>query len=144
MFQHFGEFNISQSFVCSKFKAKSSATSWSIGIIDLQNLINQFQIDTTKTIDLRNFERELKQLWEKLKFSNQTQLTGTIKAILPNGKAGFIETENKKSYYFQLRNYKAKSELAKVGQKVTFFLEEGFNTKKNPKTENAVNVKPTR
>ena len=108
---------------------------------DLQNLINQFQIDTTKTIDLRNFERELKQIWEKLKFNNQTQLTGTIKAILPNGKAGFIETENKKSYYFQLRNFKAKPELAKVGQKVTFFLEEGFDAKKNQKTENAVNVK---
>lgn len=111
---------------------------------DLQNLINKFQIDTTKTVNLRDFERELKQLWEKLKFSNQTQLTGTIKSILPNGKAGFVETENKKSYYFQLRSFKAKPELAKEGQKVTFFLEEGFDTKKNQKTENAVNVKPTR
>lgn len=111
---------------------------------DLQNLINKFQIDTTKTVNLRDFERELKQLWEKLKFSNQTQLTGTIKSILPNGKAGFIETENKKSYYFQLRSFKAKPKLAKEGQKVTFFLEEGFDTKKNQKTENAVNVKPTR
>lgn len=111
---------------------------------DLQNLISKFQIDTTKTINLRDFERELKQLWEKLKFSDQTQLTGTIKSILPNGKAGFIETENKKSYYFQLRSFKAKPALAKVGQKVTFFLEEGFDTKKNQKTENAVNVRPIR
>ena len=119
------------------------AKNWKMDI-DLQNLINQFQIDTAKTIDLKNFEKELKKLWEKLKFSNQTQLTGTIKSILPNGKAGFIESENKKSYYFQLRNFKAKPELAKVGQKVTFFLEEGFDTKKNQKTENAVNIKPTR
>ncbi len=111
---------------------------------DLQNLINKFQIDTTKTVNLRDFERELNQLWEKLKFSNQKQLTGTIKTILPNGNAGFIETEDKKSYYFLLRNFKAKPELAKEGQKVTFFLEEGFDTKKNQKTENAVNVKPTR
>lgn len=109
---------------------------------DLQNLINKYQIDTTKTVNLRNFERELKQLWEKLKFSNQTQLTGIIKSILPNGKAGFIVTENKKSYYFQLRSFKSKPELAKEGQKVTFFLEEGFDAKKNQKTENAVNVKP--
>lgn len=111
---------------------------------DLQNLVNKFEIDTTKIVNLRDFERELKQLWEKLKFSNQTQLTGSIKSILSNGKAGFIETENKKSYYFQLRSFKAKPELAKEGQKVTFFLEEGFDTKKNQKTENAVNVKPKR
>lgn len=119
------------------------ANEWKIDN-DLQNLINKFQIDTTKTVNLRDFERTLKQLWEKLKFSNQTQLKGVIKSILPNGKAGFVETENKKSYYFQLRSFKAKPELAKVGQKVTFFLEEGFDTKKNQKTENAVNVKPTR
>lgn len=117
------------------------ANKWKIDS-DLQNLIKIFQIDTIKKVDLRVFERELKQLLEKLKFSNQPQLTGAIKSILPNGKAGFIETENKKSYYFQLRNFKAKYELAKVGQKVTFFLEEGFDKKKNQKTENAVNVKP--
>lgn len=111
---------------------------------DLQNLINKFQIDITKIVNLRNFEKDLKLLWENLKFRNQTQLTGTIKTILPNGKAGFIETEGKKSYYFQLRSFKAKSEFAKEGQKVIFFLEEGFDTKKNQKTENAVNVKPTR
>lgn len=111
---------------------------------DLQNLINKYEIDTTKTANLRDFERELKQLWENLKFSNQTQLTGTIKSILPKGKAGFIETESKKSYYFQLRNFKAKPELAKEGQKVIFFLEEGFDTIKNQKATNAVNVKPTR
>jgi tetratricopeptide (TPR) repeat protein len=111
---------------------------------DLQNLINKFQIDTTKTVNLRDFGRELKQLWEKLKFSNQTQLTGTIKSILPNGKAGFIETENKKSYYFKMNNFLAKQKWCQVGHKVTFFLEEGFDTKKNQKTENAVNVKPTR
>ncbi|MCS7018600.1 MAG: tetratricopeptide repeat protein [Bernardetiaceae bacterium] len=119
------------------------ANKWKIDN-DLQNLINKFQIDTTKKVNSRDFERELKQLWEKLKYSNQTELTGTIKCILPNGKAGFIETENKKSYYFQLRNFKAKPELAKQGQKVTFFLEEGFDKKKNQKTENAVNVKPKR
>ncbi len=119
------------------------ANEWKIDN-DLQNLINKFQIDTTKTVNLRDFERELKQLWEKLKFSNQTQLIGVVKSILPNGKAGFIEAENKKSYYFQLRNFKGKPELAKEGQKVSFFLEEGFDAKKNQKTVNAVNVKLVR
>jgi tetratricopeptide (TPR) repeat protein len=119
------------------------ANEWKIDN-DLQNLINKFQIDTTKTVNLRDFERELKQLWEKLKFSNQAQLTGTIKSILPNGKSGFIETENKKSYYFRINNFLSKQKWLQIGQKVTFFLEEGFDTKKNQKTENAVNVKPTR
>lgn len=111
---------------------------------DLQNLINKFQIDMEKIVNLRDSERELKRLWERLKFSNQTQLIGVIKTILPSGKAGFVETENKKSYYFQLRHFKGKFELAKEGQKVSFFLEEGFDTKKNQKSEIATNLKAIR
>jgi tetratricopeptide (TPR) repeat protein len=119
------------------------AHEWNIDD-ELQSLIQKFQIETNKTVNLKDLERELKQLWEKLKFNNQPQLKGVIKSILPNGKAGFVETENKKSYYFQLRNFKGKYELATAGQKVIFFLEEGFDTKKNKKTENAVNIKPIR
>jgi tetratricopeptide (TPR) repeat protein len=103
--------------------------------------INQIKKDTAKSAGVRNLERELKQLWEKLKFNNRTPLSGVIKSILPNGKAGFVETGNRKSYYFQLRNFKGKPELAQAGQKVTFFLEDGFDAKKNKKTENAVNLK---
>jgi len=114
---------------------------WNIDT-DLQNLLDQYQIEIAQTINLKNFEKELKQLWEKLKFVNHTPLIGTIKTILPNGKAGFIETTEKKSYYFRLKDFKAKPELAQVGQKVTFFVEEGFDAKKNKKTENAVNIKP--
>lgn len=66
---------------------------------DMQNLINKFRIDITKTLNLRDFERELKHIWVKLKFSYQLQLKGTRKKILLNGKVGFIETENKKTYY---------------------------------------------
>lgn len=111
---------------------------------ELQALIKNFNIDTNKKLNLKELEEELKLMWENLKYNNQEQLTGYINRILPNKKSGFIETENKKQYYFETRNFKDKPELIKPGQKVKFFLEQGFDKKKNIKTENAVNIKPVK
>ncbi|MDR0981880.1 MAG: hypothetical protein LBM07_01375 [Culturomica sp.] len=81
--------------------------------------------------------QEAKRLWSRLKFADRQLLSGVIKTILPNGKAGFIETASHKSYYFRLKDCKGK---AAVGQKVKFYLEKGFDAKKNKETENAVEV----
>jgi YHS domain-containing protein len=75
-----------------------------------------------------------------LKFDTRPKYSGKIKSILPNGKAGFVETDNGKSYYFSLREFKGKSEKAQVNQYVTFYLEEGYDAKKDRKVMNAVRV----
>jgi tetratricopeptide (TPR) repeat protein len=109
---------------------------------ETQRLVETFQIDITKNVDMTELKKELKNIWEKLKYDSQEQLFGVIKSILPNGKAGFVETGSKQSYYFQFRNFKGNHNLIEPGQKVTFFLEDGFDIKKNRKTKNAINVKP--
>lgn len=111
---------------------------------ELQILINKFQVDTNQVLNTKNLEKDLKQLWEKLKFSGQEIQVGTIKSILPNGKAGFIETENRKSYYFKITKSLSSQRWCKEGQKVSFFLEKGFDTSKNRETENAVNLRQAR
>lgn len=111
---------------------------------ELQNILNKYQIDITKTISLRDFERDLKSIWLKLKYDNQKEYTGTIKTILPGNKAGFVKTDKNISYYFETRNFKGKQDLLKVGQSVRFYLEEGFDAKKGLKTDNAVNIRPQR
>jgi len=109
---------------------------------NLNSLLKSYNIDTTKLPTLNQLQNELKQIWEKLKFSGQPLLEGKIKNILQTGKAGFIESNDKKSYFFSVKEFRGKKELLKQGQRVSFYLEEGFDKKKNQPTKNAVNVKP--
>lgn len=85
--------------------------------------------------------KALKTVWHTLKYGSSEQYSGVIKSILPNGKAGFIETDTRKSYWFSMRHFRGKTADAQPGLRVTFYLEEGFDTKKNKKTMNAVNIK---
>ena len=88
----------------------------------------------------REVENELRKIWNTLKFNTQPQYTGKIKTILPNGKAGFVETCKGKTYYFSMREFKGKREQAQASQLVTFYLEEGYDAKKDRKTMNAVRL----
>jgi len=85
-------------------------------------------------------ESELRKIWNTLKYDARPQYTGIIQSILPNGKAGFVKTDKGKSYYFSMRDVKGKREKIQVNQPVTFFLEEGYDAKKDRKTMNAVRV----
>lgn len=108
----------------------------------ISNTITKFKVDITNLKDARNQERELKKDWEVLMFADKELSIGIIHSLLPNGKAGFIRTTDKKSYYFDLRNFVGRKELVIPEKEVTFFLEDGFDRKKNQPTKIAVNVKP--
>ncbi|MCB0538090.1 MAG: hypothetical protein KDE33_11265 [Bacteroidetes bacterium] len=109
---------------------------------ELQQQVTLFNIDLSKLPNFKVIQNELRRIWDNLKFSTQDQFKGLIKSILPNGKAGFVEIERGKSYYFQLKDFKGRRDLIKEGQKVIFYLEDSFDQKKNQPTKNAVNVKP--
>jgi len=85
-------------------------------------------------------ENELRKIWNSLKFGAQLHYTGRIKSIFPNGKAGFVETNKGKTYYFAMRDVKGRREKVQVNQAVTFYLEEGYDAKKDRKTMNAVRL----
>ena len=85
-------------------------------------------------------ENTLRKIWNTLKYNSQPQYSGFIKSILPNGKAGFVATAKGKSYYFSIREFRAKREKLQVGQPVTFFLEEGYDAKKGKSAMNAVKI----
>jgi tetratricopeptide (TPR) repeat protein len=108
----------------------------------ISNTITKFEVNITDLKDARSQERELKKDWEVLMFADKELSNGIIHSLLPNGKAGFIRTTEKKSYYFDLRNFVGRKELAIPEKEVTFFLEDGFDTKKNQPTKIAVNVRP--
>lgn len=107
----------------------------------IMNIVSRFQVDI-KDVKNANFqEKELKQDWENLMFADKVLNTGVIHSLLPNGRAGFIKTVDKNSYYFDLRSFVGRKELAMPNKEVTFFIEDGFDTKKNQPTKIAVNVK---
>lgn len=83
----------------------------------------------------------LSKLWNELKFRGQKRCSGIIHSLLPNGKAGFVKGNDGRSYYFQVRSFKEVANKATVGMPVTYYLEEGFDAKKNKKTLNAVELK---
>lgn len=108
---------------------------------DLMELVEKYGIDVTKLYEGKRQAGAIRRIWEEIKYADQEQFTGSIKAILPNGKAAFVEGEGRKSYFFSRKDFKGKDEEMTVGASVTFYLVDGFDTKKNIPTKNAVNVR---
>ncbi len=108
--------------------------------VKTQKWLDEFGVTISGHVDQKIIEKELKELWNNLKFKDQKQLTGVIKNIISDGKAGFIEAEDKKQYYFKSKDFKSKISYLKKGQRVKFYLQEDFDKKKNRKTLNAVNI----
>lgn len=85
-------------------------------------------------------EKELKSFWNSLRYKDQQPQYGIISNILPHGKAGFILSEDGKSYYFRKHEFKGDmSEFCEMTS-VSFYLEEGYDKAKDEVKMNAVNV----
>lgn len=122
------------------FKIKHS-NQWRIDP-ELLDLVKKHKIDTNKLPDTRELLNRLRIIWNTLKYGNQELYKGIIRTIISEGKAGFIDSDNKKSYFFSARSFKGKKELIQQGQRVSFFLEDSFDKKKNQPTKVATNIKP--
>lgn len=108
---------------------------------ELMTLVGKYGIDVDTLYEGKRQAGAIRRLWEDIKYEDQEQLTGTIKSILPNGKAGFVESEPRKSYFFTRKDFKGKDEQFVPGTVVTFYLVDGFDTKKGIATRNAVNLR---
>ena len=75
-----------------------------------------------------------------MKYKNQEIQYGIISKILPHGKAGFIQAEDGKSYYFKKYEFKGSADEFHEMTSVSFYLEEGFDKAKNEVKMNAVNI----
>ena len=96
-------------------------------------------LDTENT-QYWKIEKELKGFWNDLKYKNQEIQYGIISKILPHGKAGFIQAEDGKSYYFKKYEFKGSNDELHEMTSVSFYLEEGFDKAKNEVKMNAVNI----
>ena len=102
---------------------------------DLNKKVEHFNLQTINTKDLIH---KLLNFWETNRNKGDTLYEGIIETLLPNKKDGFIKCSDGNSYYFKGNsvNYKNYS----VNQKVSFFLKDGFDRKKQRATKQAYSI----
>ncbi len=105
---------------------------------ELQGEINKLVINNTATS--QQIYQELKKDWQLKKEADSPRLNGVIKNILPNGLVGFIVGDDKKDYFFSLKDYRGGKNEIISGLPVKFSAERVFDKKKNRESEKAVDI----
>lgn len=106
----------------------------------LQAKITQYQVPIGEALDLNKAAFSLKKQWEKWKFEDRKRLEGVIDNILPNGKAGFVKVGSRESYYFRISYSLSKKPWLQKGQRVSFYLEDAYDKKKQRAVQNAIKL----
>ena len=82
----------------------------------------------------------LHQFWMAGKHAGQTCHKGRIERILPGGKAGFLKDREGSQYYFRMSSlYRVRPQ---EGERVTFYVEDFFETGKEKPAHRAVDIEP--
>ena len=103
----------------------------------LETLVNDENI---KLSDKRDTLKYLNDFWKKYKYIDVTFEEGTIAHIMDGGRSGFIYSINGVSYHFVINNFLRKPRNINVGEKVKFIPKEGFDKKKNRKSQQAMDI----
>lgn len=106
---------------------------------DLEDKISSAGFDMENT-EYWKIEKELKSFWKEMKFKTQQPNYGTIKRIMPHGKTGFIKRDDGEDFFFNGFEFKGDPNKYREGIKVSFYLEEGYDKKKDEVKMNAVNI----
>ena len=106
----------------------------------VSTLASEMSLTLESIEDTKSYIQELKQFWDKHKFANLPKHAGKIKTILPNGKAGFITSDDGKDFYFKIFSFNGSKKKIRTGLKVEFFVQESFDKSKNKKSYQAVNI----
>ncbi len=96
--------------------------------------------DAVSAMDKPAVLRQLKPFWTAIRDAGKHFLTGTVKMLLPNGKAGFITGKDGSDYYFSVRDFAGPRSTLTAGASVRFALEERLNHKKGTIEKNAVQI----
>lgn len=106
---------------------------------ELEEKIESAGLDTQNT-EYWKIEKELKGYWKDLKFKHQQPNYGIISRIFPHGKTGFVKRDDGESFFFNGFEFKGDPNKYRENVKVRFYLEEGYDRKKDEVKMNAVNI----
>jgi hypothetical protein len=80
--------------------------------------------------------------WERLAHAGQPRLQGRVSALLPHGRAGFVQADGGAAYYFRADQWGGPPTDLRPGLAVSFGLAPGHDPKKNRPTQVAVRLQP--
>lgn len=106
----------------------------------LMSLQQKYGISDAEDLSVNSLLKILRREWETLRFSENSKKHGRVKSILPTGNAGFIQQDNGGTFFFRVNDFKGSRSLLEAGLEVSFYLEDGFDRKKNKATKVAVNI----
>lgn len=106
----------------------------------ISKLASKMDLSLKSIEDTKNVFRELKPFWDKHKYSKLPKHNGKIKTMLPNGKSGFITSEDGNDFYFKIFSFNGNKKRIVAGLKVEYFVQESFDRSKNEKSYQAVNI----
>jgi len=106
---------------------------------EMRDFARSIDLDLEKIKKSKKVFKKLKNEWKKAKYFDQDRKRGFVKVILPNNKAGFISSGTK-DYFFKISSVGIGQKVLE-GSSISFFLEEGFDKKKNKPTKVAVEIK---
>ena len=111
----------------------------------IQKYIEDLHVRIDGNQDLRYLGKKVKYILDDEKELFYPTTKGEVTRLLPNSNgpsiAGFVKDETGTSYFFAFNNAKIRPENIAPGLKVKFYLQDGFDKKKNIAVKNAVEVK---
>lgn len=107
---------------------------------DFRAMMDSYGVLAENLGEAQKIHSELRDTWNRIKFGDRPRLEGKVVKLLPNGKAGFVDTVEGRSYYFHINAFQGRKQEVRPGLQVTFFVEKGFDKKKNRPSEVAVNI----
>ena len=103
-------------------------------------LMNELQAHLPAMPGNTDLSKEIRAIWEAHSPRVPRQ-KGKIKRILPNGNAGFVTGDDRKDYYFSVRDFNGNRNLLVEGFAISFKLAESFDAKKQQASVKAVDIK---
>lgn len=101
--------------------------------------LEKLNINIDDIEDSKKLYFKLKKQYQKMRWDSEERYSGVITRLLE--KAGFINTDNNKKYYFRFRSFEKRKENLKIGMKVSFNSIEGFDKKRQEVSWEAINIR---
>ena len=91
--------------------------------------------------DTKTLLRELRGKWRDWGRSSEARRSGTVQSLFPNGRSGFIVSNDKERFFFDARDWEDKRSKPQRGSKVTFATKPSFDRKRQKPSVVACDIK---
>lgn len=107
---------------------------------EIEEAMDEFGLEEEQGMPASILLRDLEKYWYDIKGDYCPRSEGTIKNILTNNRAGFIDGDDGKDYYFRLSSFRGPLDRIRTGMRVSFLIEQSYDKKKQRESEQATEI----